>query len=343
MGQTPFTPEEHGFQFANTFRTRPIADVTLAGLCGGMSYTALDYYFARSPIPPGSDRPADGTPLAAHIYQRHEQSVLANVDKWLELMVNPGGVRNGEFFRWGLQQTGGGRLQELRQKIDSGTPVPLGLFSPKDGGTPTNHHQVVGIGYELGRYDGTAYPEDVRVIIYNPNHPGETRRLMPDLGAQLWREDCGQCEWRTYFVDSKYVPAAVPAVPPQQPAEADRVNEVRLTVLTGSDDLRGGNDNVNVTITLADGRPVRRDNVNGGARWIDHYDQTVVIPIDPPVHPQDIRAITLETTFRGGFGGDNWNIDELRVSTPAGPLWASERGDPLHRFTGENRTKTFYL
>jgi hypothetical protein len=35
---------------------------------------------------------------------------------------------------------------------------------------------------------------------------------------------------------------------------------------TGADDLRGGNDNVNIIILLNSGNPIRFDNINGGRR-----------------------------------------------------------------------------
>src|SRR5262249_27597090 len=49
----PFSPAQHGFRFVNAFNNDfiPALDIRTNGLCGGMSYAALDYYFARMPIP----------------------------------------------------------------------------------------------------------------------------------------------------------------------------------------------------------------------------------------------------------------------------------------------------
>ena len=77
----PQFPMEHGFRFENTFKSAGVADVTVGGLCGGMSYAALDV-----------------------------TSLTSNLVKWAEVEVNPGGAGNLEFFNWGLSV----RIDELR-------------------------------------------------------------------------------------------------------------------------------------------------------------------------------------------------------------------------------------
>ena len=140
---TNFDPKEDGFQFSNSFKTELVLkDVRFGGLCGGMSYTALDYYYGNKPIANQDYRPAVNTTLFNRIYRRQETSIVQNADKWAELIFNPFGARSDEFFRWGLEGKRGGRLQELRSKIDAGKPVPLGLFKDGDGGMRP-HHQVV--------------------------------------------------------------------------------------------------------------------------------------------------------------------------------------------------------
>src|ERR1035441_122828 len=46
MPMTNFSPAEHGFKFNNQFVNDfiPALDYRTGGLCGGMSYAALDYY-----------------------------------------------------------------------------------------------------------------------------------------------------------------------------------------------------------------------------------------------------------------------------------------------------------
>src|SRR5215472_17393503 len=64
------------------------------------------------------------------------------------------------------------RIEELRSFIDRGTPVPLGL----QGDGNTGNHQVVAVGYDMGRYRGDlgAFETDFKIFIYDPNHPHQT-------------------------------------------------------------------------------------------------------------------------------------------------------------------------
>ncbi|MCS6830036.1 MAG: hypothetical protein RMM08_00220 [Armatimonadota bacterium] len=336
---TPFNPSQHGFKFANFFKIPTnIANITVAGLCGGMSYSALDYYNARTPVPNQPYMPAPGSPLGDYILARQFESVRANMDKWTEVGVNPGGARNAEFFRWGLQP-GSGRMGELRYYIDRNTPVVLGLWPVQ--GDFFNAHQVVAIGYDLGRYygDPNEFAEDFKIFIYDPNHPNQTIVMRPDLrNGWFYYENDPQKRWRTYFVDSKYRAQRPPATgtPP--------ANEIWAHFKTGGDDLRGGNDNVHMVLLLRNGREIRFNDVNRRQRWIDHSRNDFAAPLPNDVRREDIVGVRLETTFGGGIGGDNWNLDELhlfvRFGTNSGwtPL-IEQRGSPLFRFTGDHRTR----
>jgi hypothetical protein len=163
---TPFNPTQHGFKFVNTFKLQPFnfevfKNVQFGGQCGGMAYAAFDYFNASKSIPNQNYRPAVGTTLQRYIFNRQQNSFWDNVDKWGELFVNPGGARTDEFFNWGLQRTNGGRVDELRQTVGAGRPVPLGLFKAGNGGTGP-HHQVLAIGYEIG-----SRPEELKITHSN--------------------------------------------------------------------------------------------------------------------------------------------------------------------------------
>lgn len=126
------------------------------------------------------------------------------------------------------------------------------------------------------------------------------------------------------------------------PAMAD--DTLTFQVTTGGDDLRGGNDNVHLRAYDNNGRLVGSvDNANGLQRLADHTSRSMNLRLEPGVRWQDIGAVELVTTLGGGVGGDNWNVDRLRV-TPAGDhrrvLFEAE-GRPLFRFTGEARSKRF--
>jgi hypothetical protein len=335
---TAFNPEVHGFRFINDFQVEPVNDVRFAGQCGGMVYAALDYFNARVPVPTQTFRPAVNTPLANYIYARQNQSVFENLDKWGELFFNPFGWRTNEFFNWGLQGFNGGRLQELRTEIDAGRPAPLGLFKAGNGGAGP-HHQVLALGYALGRYQGDLgqFSDDLRIFIYDPNHPNLVMTLAPSVAnhSYYYVEQPSEA-WMTYFVDRKYRATAPPQIVAPPPSADGLVHEILLELRTGGDDLRGGNDNVHATITFRDGGSQTAPNINGLARWINNYTQTVPIALRRPVPVGELKSVVLTTTFGGGPFGDNWNLDSFRVIAAGRELYGRS-GAPLVRFTGENR------
>lgn len=392
---TDFDPKRHGFGFDNDFQNDFIRefDVRTGGLCGGMVYAALDYYNAGMLPSRQTYRPAVHTRLHDYIYDRQVNSLTDNADKWAELGFNPFGARNGEFFNWGLQGFNGGRLQELRAKIDRGQPVPLGLWHYD--GHRGGDHQVLAIGYDTGRYRGDLgqHRGDLKIYVYDPNDSGEIKVLVPDLRRGGYRYPGEDKLWLTYFVDGKYrarrpprrddVRNAVVATPGSAVREAgggqvqvrpagkvQRVvansahplprsvvvakplatkpsprtatglttRELLLTIHTGADDLRGGNDNAHAMIRFRSLPPLHRRNINGGRHWIGNYDQTVRIRLPQAVLLEDIEELTLTTQFGGGIGGDNWNVDRIRVValTDEGErVLADVDGSPLVRFTGQ--------
>lgn len=336
-----FDPTTQGFNFANTFNNvvnLPAGvNVRTAGLCGGMAYAALDFWLAHQTPPRQNYTPAEGTPLQRYLYDRQYTSIVSNVDKWAEISVNPFGARDSEFFNWGLQGSNGGRIEELRSFIDRGMPVPLGLKADKGG-----DHQVLAVGYDMGGYRGDlgANAANFRIFVYDSNHPNKTMTLAPDMAGKVYRY-VGETEgdpnrWRTYFVDKNYH-----AVKPASFATAaypndGLVHELLLSFATGEDDLRGGNDNIDLTVDVFDGTQQHFSAVNGRSRWISNYTQTVQVVLQRPVPPAQIRRLVLTDTFGGGVDGDNWDMKELDVSF-VGATATPIKTVGFHRFTGSDK------
>jgi hypothetical protein len=349
MPSTRFDPHTHGFHFTNDFvvsanRIGPLPDIKFGGLCGGMSYAALDYFYAHKSTPRDDFSPFVGSTLEAYIFERQQQSIVkspANLARWTELTVNPFGARNDEFYRWAI----GERFDELRARIDDGKPVPLGL----KGGDNYGDHQVVAIGYEMGRYRGDkgAHQEDIRILIYDPNYPNETTTLITDERNRKIIRSNGVGRWQGYFVDPEYRAVRPPdlGLPTSYPRDG-WVHEVLLEIRTGGDDLRGQNDNCHAEIVRKDGNVQVAHNINGLQRWLDGSTQCVSIKLERPVRRDQLEAIRLRTTFGGGAFGDNWNIDRLRIrvleDNELHQVYARE-GAPLVRFDGNNTPFTAQL
>ncbi len=340
---TKFNPKVHGFKFINQFKNIFISGIDwfTGGLCGGMSYAALDYYKTGKKIPQQNYMPAEGMPLQSYLYDRQIKSLTENLDRWGEFFINPGGARNREFFNWGLQN-GSGQLGRLMSYIDRGEPVVLGLSSCGDG--CAGDHQVIAIGYQLGRYKGDLghYADDLTIFVCDPNYPEVITKMKPNFsqGYFYYPDTYGNPRWRTYFVDTKYSPKTPPVI-------TDNPREIIVTFVTGNDDLRGGNDNVNFIIEnlvnpATNGfTSLRFDNVNNGKRWINGSTQSISRPLPDNINIANLFSFAIETTFRGGFGGDNWDLTKViiaaRINGTVHELY-KEEGTPLFRFTGDRRS-----
>jgi len=121
-------------------------------------------------------------------------------------------------------------------------------------------------------------------------------------------------------------------------------NALMIEFSTGGDDLRGGNDNVNLIVLLRGGNRIRFNNVNQGMRWSGYSTHTVLRNLPVNLRVEDIGGVRLETTFGGGIGGDNWNLNRLVVWAFIGDQKRrlfDKGGNPLFRFTGNNRVSEF--
>ncbi len=349
---TKFNPSIHGFKFINSFKNIFISGVDwiTSGLCGGMSYAALDYFKYNKRIPQQIYIPAEGMPLRQYLYDRQMTSMMTNIDRWAEFgLTNVFGARNTEFFNWGLQ-TGSGQLGRLMSYIDRGEPVVLGLSSCGDG--CKGDHQVLAIGYKLGRYNGDLgpYVEDLIIYVCDPNYPEVISELKPNKAGSYFSypDKKDNPRWRTYFVNTKYTPQLPPDIPLNP-------KEVIFSFKTGGDDLRGGKDNVNLTIVTNIPDPSIKlpygqiayksftwNNVNNGSRWVNDSYQQISKPLDNNVDfsKANIQEIYIETTFSGGDGGDNWNLNEIYVSTRINgktEVIIAKEGTPFFRFTGDSK------
>ena len=316
---TNFNPVVHGFRFVNDFKNSfigPPISMQTSGLCGGMSYAVLDYYFATKAIPTQTFRPANNTTIQQYLYARQVTSLLQNLDKWAELSVNPMGARNTEFFNWGINE----RLKELGSFIDRGVPVPVAL---KGGGGPNDSrdHQVIAIGYDMGRYAGDlgSYKTDLKIYLLDPNFPRQVMTLVPDP-AHLEYYEAGHPgeRWQTYFVDGKYQPMIPPnAVNPVYPAD-NLIHELRLEFTTGADDMRGGADHVDMTVRLSNGTSQFYPNISQGGIWLPGYIETAQVILTQPVLESTIKSIEIVTNAGGGISGDNWDLVTVGIKGVGG-------------------------
>lgn len=134
------------------------------------------------------------------------------------------------------------------------------------------------------------------------------------------------------------------------PAVVEAKPVIKIDILTGGDDLRGGNDNLNVMIRLKV-RPVRNislNNINNGESWGNFTEKRITKTITAaPFTFDDIEDIILRHTGGlYGMGIDNWYLDKLKITlTIAGEtrILVDQVGAPIHYFQGNSRSKTIQI
>lgn len=162
------------------------------GLCGGMCFTALDFYRASRPIPRDQEangRPAPGAPLHRYIWKRQIDSIVSDGARFLAWLIILNHVHPAWPFKGGpawLLARSRKEWQKLKASIDTGDPIPIGLVRA------TKHvydnHQVLAIGYdEVGEARGMIY-------LYDPNCPNRKSTIHIQFGEQLLdgQESCGE-------------------------------------------------------------------------------------------------------------------------------------------------------
>ena len=343
--RTKFNPKVHGFMFVNSFKNDvvPSVNISTGGLCGGMVYAAMDYFLGPGNATRMDYRPQVGSTLEQYIYGRQVTSLASNLDRWTDVsLTNPTGARNAELFNRGLLTEQ--RLGEVRKSIDSGTPALLGLAPMNGGGLG---HQVLAIGYDYGRYQGKLgdFKEDLRLFIYDPNLPGEVSVLRPDVNGQCYTlaGENGQpnSRWLTYFVDTRFAKAAPPAIADPDPGKDGLVRELLVQINTGGDDLRGNNDNAQLSVKI-EGLPTETYELNNRRHWLAFYDQTVRIPLKSPTRVESIRSIEITTNFARGVNPEAWAVDRVFVRARGGGVpdrtLNDVNGAPVVYFTTDRKS-----
>ncbi len=172
MEREAFLPSKHGWKFDNDWPHQPdiIVDLPLIGkvgigdaangLCGGMVYSALDYYLAGQPIPDVVSPPPSESETFKHIYKRLFDSfdIPWGAAKYYAWMACPSDEPLGHATY----------LEAVRlMTIVETHPVPLGMIryysmSPFRLG---ENHQI--LAYKLTTENGGT---TIRIGIYDPNY-----------------------------------------------------------------------------------------------------------------------------------------------------------------------------
>ena len=120
---------------------------------------------------------------------------------------------------------------------------------------------------------------------------------------------------------------------------------------TGGDNLEGGgSNNINLIIRFKNmQRPVSVTNLNRGSKWENFTVKTInnkEIAGTAAYTIDEIEKVELRHTGGGGMFADNWNLDKFKLTITKGTqskVLVDEVASPIHRFTGDSRTKVFVV
>lgn len=181
--RTGFSAAVHGFRFANSFsltdtviprslRRKPpflaLSDVVI-GLCGGMCFAALDYFYVPRPIPTFTAVDEISLQLLDYLWERQWDSLrggaLAKVLGWT-LRADNSLARS----------VAGWEIPKLRSSLGSGAPSVLALIRVGGIAEVMENHQVLATGYDFD-------PETQHMTLHlcDPNYPGQEPSLTMNL------------------------------------------------------------------------------------------------------------------------------------------------------------------
>ncbi|RPJ40514.1 MAG: hypothetical protein EHM21_14550, partial [Chloroflexi bacterium] len=219
--QTPFSTTGQGYQFENRFELKipvkfklPLAGTVdlnevVFGLCGGMCFSALDYYFTGTPLPQYLQPGEIDTRLYTYLCERQLDSlqipVLIKIIDWM--------IASDYDLAARMIRT---EVPRLRRLLDKGNPAVLCLIRTQGFGNPTLNHQVVATGYEAD-----AAAKTITITLYDPSHPGETPEITVHLDRKNFAIEQSTGELlRGFFVIPYTLQKGVPAPKVEKPAEA---------------------------------------------------------------------------------------------------------------------------
>jgi hypothetical protein len=180
------------------------------GLCGGMCFTALDFYKAAHELPRGAgrtDQPVPGNPVRSTIWKRQLDSLFGDAARFLAWLIILNHIPPGRLFGGGpgwLLARSREEWEKLTKSVDAGEPVPIGLV--RETADVFQNHQVLAIGYEQeDEVNRTIY-------VYDPNCPDVESKLSLQFGPDHLdgRETCGAPPPLRGFFCETYSPSPPP-------------------------------------------------------------------------------------------------------------------------------------
>lgn len=162
--KTNFSPLTHGYSFANRFEFKGLAKFKkiinsnlVYGMCGGMVFTALDYYFDQKVLPDYSNPNTLPDNYAKYLWKRQSESVTFSI--FIKILFFSVLSKSSSFSRSINKE-----LPIILNRIIDGLPAPIVIIRSNIFQNPTHNHQVLVVGFQY-------QDSNLHLSLYDPNHP----------------------------------------------------------------------------------------------------------------------------------------------------------------------------
>jgi len=168
---TNFTPLFRGYLFPNRFEYKGFSKYLkilknkfIYGMCGGMVFSALDYFFDQNKIPHYESVNDLSQSYTKYLWKRQTQSTSLSVVLQIIFFAS---LPKKKAFQKVVQN----KLPGILNRINIGLPAPIVIVRSSLFQNPTFNHQVLVTGYEDD-------PSKLELILYDPNHPRQEPRIV---------------------------------------------------------------------------------------------------------------------------------------------------------------------
>ncbi len=179
MIASKFDPLKNGLPYKNGSFKFKVGPANCSVLCGGISYTALDYFYTGIQPPKSPKTPADGNPMEEYLYRRQATAHFYTWHRfaaaWSGSLPLIGPVVSG------VEQDS---LEDLCRHLAS-RPVILCLY-----GVVGEGHHVVASACDQAKK---------QIQLYDSNHPGKISLLTQVSGG--WLHSNSNKRWKGWFMD----------------------------------------------------------------------------------------------------------------------------------------------
>lgn len=192
--KTKFDPLTHGYFFPNRFELRGFEKIKkfldrhiIYGMCGGMVFSALDFYFDQINIPDYGK--VKELPLNYTKYLWKRQSDSVSISTFFKILWFTSLSKSSS-----INRTLEVELPLILDRLEDNLPAPIVIIRSSLFQNPTHNHQVLVNECEINN-------DALELSLYDPNHPKDIPILTISTGTNPKIEQSSGEPIRGFFLN----------------------------------------------------------------------------------------------------------------------------------------------